>query len=746
MPQGKVERFTLTGITCAGCVNTIHSAIQGLAAVDKVEVNFAQRTAQVTGDIDPHQVISAVQQAGYGAELIEDEASSFEQQTLRAQKEYQQKIRYSIVGLALGVPLMLYGFAGGDMSIHGGHSQLIWGIVGLLTLWVMYHSGAHFYRGTLASFRRREANMDTLIGLGTAAAWLYSMLVVLAPQWLPDNARHLYFEASAMILGLINFGQALEIRARGRTSNAIRRLLDLSPKRAVVLREGKEQEVLVETIQVGEQIRARAGEKIAVDGRIVEGVSRIDESMLTGEPKPVKHGVGDTVSAGTINGAGSILYQAEHVGADTMLSQIISMVNKAQNTKPPIARLADKVSAIFVPSVMIVAVLTALAWFNFGPEPQFVYVLVASTSVLIIACPCALGLATPISTMIGIGKAAEYGGLIKNGEALQVATKLNILVFDKTGTITEGKPQVSEVRLFNGIDQQRFNQLVASAERGSEHPLARAIIEYAEYIPALASADFINKAGLGISARVDGQTVVVGNEKWMLANGLTLDLLTAKQRHAAGVVSKVFCAINGELAGLYLIKDKVKADSVEAIRRFQAQGIKVVMLTGDSAESAQAVANEVGIKDYQAELLPQDKLNVIKQLQQGGAVVGMVGDGINDAPALAQADIGFAIGSGTDVAIESADITLLRGSLLSVDEVLGVAKATISNIKQNLFGAFAYNTLGIPIAAGVLFPVFGWLLSPIVAGAAMSLSSVTVVSNANRLRWYRSQSNKEGSL
>jgi Cu+-exporting ATPase len=599
----------------------------------------------------------------------------------------------------------------------------------------------------MKAFLNRNANMDTLIALGTGTAWLYSMVVVLAPGILPESARHLYFEATAMIIGLINLGQALELKARGRTSQAIRRLLDLRVKTALVIRDGQELTLPVEEVVAGDHIRVRAGEKIPVDGEVTEGQSVVDESMLTGEPIPVEKAAGDTVSAGTVNGQGSIVFEAQKVGSDTVLAQIISMVSNAQNSKPPISHLADKVSAVFVPTVMILSVLTALAWYNFGPQPTLVYMVVAATSVLIIACPCALGLATPISTMIGVGKAAEFGGLIRNGDALQRASELNTIVLDKTGTITQGKPAVTNYRNFTGSDD--VLNVTEALEKGSNHPLAMALTAYAgEHKPAQSStgevSDFASVTGMGVKATVDGMPLLLGNAKLMQEYGIDVQQATELASEWEAQANTVtYLARNNTIEALFGISDPIRDDAKAAIARFHQQGLNVVMLTGDNPNTAAAIAREAGVDEFYAELMPEDKLSWVKQLQSKGKVVGMVGDGINDAPALAQADVGFAIGSGTDVAIESADITLMRGSLHGISDVIAISSAAMKNIKQNLLGAFIYNSLGIPVAAGVLFPLTGWLLSPIIAGAAMSLSSITVVSNANRLRLFTPQSNQK---
>ncbi|WP_233070478.1 heavy metal translocating P-type ATPase [Motilimonas eburnea] len=739
----QIVNLSLIGVTCASCVNTIEKALHALPEVQSgsVSINFANRTASISSIYDANTLIKAIQGAGYDGKEIFDSEVAEQEKEAREAKEYRSKIKQSWIGLGLGIPLMLYGLLGGSMQVNTSSEQLSWLVVGVVTGLILWHSGKHFFTGAWRAFTARNATMDTLIALGTGTAWLYSMLVVLAPEWLPSSGRHLYFEATAMILGLINLGQALELKARGRTSQAIKRLLDLRVKTARVIRNGEEVSLPVEQVIIGDLVRVRAGEKLPVDGVVIEGETSIDEAMLTGEPIPVAKQVGDKVAAGTVNGSGSIVLEAKQVGSETVLAQIINLVSQAQNSKPPISHLADRVSAIFVPSVMIIAILTALAWYNFGPAPSLVYMLVTATAVLIIACPCALGLATPISTMIGVGKAAEFGGLIRHGDALQRASEINVMVLDKTGTITQGKPKVTQ---YHALSQDKpLLDIVTAVEQGANHPLAQALLEYADNAKTKADSvtvtDFTSLTGLGVQASYQGQRVLLGNEQLMAQ--FDIDCREALAKLAQQASTLVFLALGDQVEAIFAINDPIREDAKSAIARFHQQGIEVVMLTGDNAATAEQVAQQTGIDAFHANQLPQDKLEWIKRLQAQGKVVGMVGDGINDAPALAQADVGFAIGGGTDVAIESADITLMRSSLHGISDVIAISSATMTNIKQNLWGAFIYNSLGIPIAAGLLFPFTGWLLSPIIAGAAMSLSSVTVVSNANRLRWFSPKAN-----
>ncbi|WP_282039841.1 heavy metal translocating P-type ATPase [Halomonas alimentaria] len=740
------HRLSIGGMTCASCVKSVQQALERTPGVASATVNFGTHTAQVQGSADEKALIQAVEAVGYGAEPIHDLRQAEAARAERDRREYRRLLRGSAWSLALAVPLMA------SMFIYHPHPEgagrLFWLVIGALTLAVMAFPGRHFFVNAWKNFRHHQANMDTLIAMGTGTAWAYSMAVVAFAPWLPEMARGIYFEASSMIIGLVLLGNALELRARGRTSDALKRLLDLQSRTARVIRDGEEREVEIDAVREGDHIRVRPGERLPVDGEVTEGKSHIDESMLTGEPLPVAKAEGDEVSAGTVNGKGSLVYRATRVGADTRLGRITEQVASAQNSRPPIGALADRVSSIFVPSVMIIAVLTALVWYNLGPEPRVLHMLVTATTVLIIACPCALGLATPISTMIGVGKAAEHGVLVRSGDALQTASKLTTLVVDKTGTLTEGKPSVTEAEILEGEEPQVL-ALVAALERGSEHPLAAALMAHAEEADAEPAdiRNFDSVTGGGVKAETaDGRALLLGNARLLEEAGVDL----ASSREKAGELEEkartvVYLAVDGTLSALFGISDPLRHDTVAAVKRLQADGLKVVMLTGDNEHTASAIAREVGIDDFRAGLLPEDKHAEIERLQGEGEVVGMVGDGINDAPALARADVGFAIGQGTDVAIESAGITLVRGSLHGVAAAIEISRATLTNIKQNLVGAFGYNTLGIPIAAGVLFPITGTLLSPMIAGAAMSLSSITVVSNANRLRLFRPSGEAGGS-
>ncbi len=746
--QAKTQELLIEGAGCASCVGKIEKALQAVAGVERAEMNFAARTVAVTGTAAAESLIQAVENAGYNATVpaAESDEALMDEKEAADLKYYHRLLWEMTIALLLGVPLMIYGLVVGEMTVTTTGERIAWLLVGLLTMEVMFFSGKHFYVGAWKSFWNHSANMDTLIALGTGTAWLYSMAVVTFPEAMPEMARHVYFEATAMIIGLINLGLALELKARGRTSLAIKRLIGLQAKTARVIRDGKEVDIAIGKVLLNDRVRIRPGEKIPVDGRVLEGRTSVDESMLTGEPMPVEKNAGDELVAGTLNKTGSVVINATRVGKDTALARIINMVKRAQNSKPPIGRLADVISGYFVPVVMIIAVLSALAWLNFGPQPALALAMVAATTVLIIACPCALGLATPMSVMVGVGKAAEAGVLIRNGEALQMASKITAMLLDKTGTITLGAPKVTSVHVINAgegaDDEEVILQLAASLEAGSEHPLAAAIVESAkERGLTLTAVDrFTAIAGYGVEGVVEGKSLLFGNEKLMRERAVHVDeAIRVAQNMAADAQTPMYFAVNGQLAAVIAVADPIKEDSIAAIKRLQHNGIRVLMLTGDNRDTAEAVAKKVGITEFFAEVLPEDKSKKVAELQAQGEIVGMTGDGINDAPALALANVGFAIGTGTDVAIESADITLMRGSLHGLADAIAVSKATLRNIKQNLFGAFVYNMAGVPLAAGVLYPFFGILLSPVIAGAAMAFSSVTVVTNANRLRLFKAQ-------
>ena len=732
-------RLSILGMRCAGCIAAVETALQGVEGVSEVNVNFADHSAMVLGSANHAQLKQALKEAGYDAAVMEglEDPSDEEQQE---QARYRDLMQKAAVAGALGIPLMLGAHLDWFPLMGTAEGTGFWTKVAVLTLAVMFYSGGHFFRSAYKLLLVKQANMDTLIALGTGSAWLYSSIVIDYSGQLPSLSNHAYFEASAVILAFINLGSALETRARGKTSAAIRALIGLQPRTARVVRDGQEVDIPIQDVGLGEILRVRPGEKIAVDGVLQEGHSTVDESMLTGESLPVEKQLGSKVAAGTINQNGSFLFTATRIGRDTALAQIIYSVRQAQSSKPELARLADKISAIFVPVVVAISVLTFLIWLVFAPEPALGYAFVTAMTVLVIACPCALGLATPISVMVAVGRAAQMGVLIRKGEALQTAGKLTCLILDKTGTVTTGKPSLAHVAAFADFTEDQVLQHAASLESGSEHPLAAAILAAAE--TKQLKLDKVRKfqavAGHGISGRIADQPWLLGNAALMAENAVDIQAYSEKMAELAQLgQTPMFLAVNNTVAGIVSVADPIKPDSAKAVQVLKNRGVRVLMVTGDNEITAKAIAAQAGITEIRAQVLPQDKAAVVKQLQSQGETVGMVGDGINDAPALAQADVGFAIGTGTDVAIESADVVLLQGSLLKVPETMALSRLTVDNIKQNLLGAFFYNTIGIPVAAGLLYPLFGVLLNPMIAGAAMAMSSVTVVSNANRLRWMK---------
>ena len=652
------------------------------------------------------------------------------------------------IGLAFSIPVVVLEMGGHLTNLHMllGRNLSNWIQFVIATPVVLWAGWPFFVRGW-RSLVTRNLNMFTLIAMGTGVAWIYSVVATLAPGIFPaafrgaEGAVAVYFEAAAVITVLVLLGQMLELRAREHTSGAIRALLDLAPKMAWrVTDDGRDEEVSLDIVAVGDKLRVRPGEKVPVDGVLIEGRSSLDESMVTGESMPVTKEPAAKVIAGTLNQTGGFVMRAEKVGRDTMLARIVQMVAAAQRSRAPIQRLADQVSGWFVPAVIAVAVVAFGVWAAYGPEPSYAYGLVAAVSVLIIACPCALGLATPISIMVGVGRGAQAGVLIKNAEALERMEKVNTLVVDKTGTLTEGKPKVVAVVPTQGFDEREVIRLAASVERSSEHPLARAIVEAAaERKIALANVEnFDSPVGKGVVGVVEKRRVVLGNAKFLAELSISIEALnaTAEQLRQDGATA-IFLAVDGKCLGVIAIADPVKATTLDALRSLIAEGVRVVMLTGDNKTTALSVARHLGITEVEAEILPEQKSAVIERLRREGRVVAMAGDGVNDAPALAAAEVGIAMGTGTDVAIESAGVTLLKGDLTGIVRARRLSAATMSNIRQNLFFAFIYNAAGVPIAAGVLYPTFGILLSPIIAAAAMALSSVSVVGNALRLRSVR---------
>jgi len=737
-------RLSILGMRCAGCVATVEGALAAVDGVTSVSVNFADHSAMVAGHADPELLKQAVKAAGYDAAVMEglEDTSKQEEQELQ---RYHDLMKKAAVAGSFGALLMFAELVGWLPDMGSATGQWFWPEVALITLAILIYSGWHFYSGAVKSLTLGQANMDTLIALGTGSAWLYSCVVIDYYSVLPSLAKHAYFEAAVIILAFINLGTGLETMARGKTSSAIRKLIGLQPRTARVVRNGEEIDIAIDQVGLGETLRIRPGEKIAVDGILLEGHSTVDESMLTGESLPVEKTVGSQVVAGTMNQSGSFLFTVTRIGRDTALAQIINSVRQAQSSKPEIARLVDKISSVFVPAVVALSVLTFLIWYIWGPEPSLGYAFVTSMTVLVIACPCALGLATPISVMVAVGRAAQAGILIRKGEALQTAGKLTCLILDKTGTVTEGKPTVSSIEPMNGYSAEDILKLAASIESGSEHPLAAAILTAAEQkqIKLEKVKQFEAIAGFGVTALFndsngDEQRLYFGNKALMDQKNLKFTRYNNRlEKISALGQTPMLLAVGDKIVGIIAVADPIKKDSAAAVQRLKDLGIRIIMVTGDNQITAHAIAKQAGIVEVRAQVLPQEKAAVVKELQQQGEIVGMVGDGINDAPALAQADVGLAIGTGTDVAIESADVVILQGSLLKVPEVIALSKATVINIKQNLIGAFFYNTISIPVAAGLLYPLFGVLLNPMIAGAAMAMSSLTVVTNANRLRWLK---------
>lgn len=738
----------IKGMRCASCVTKIEKALKATPGVVSASVNPAAETAKVEympGLTDVEGLKDAVESAGYKAGKAPGEEPEDKEQAAR-EREYKTLMWKFWFSIIVGVPVMALSYPAyiglGDLLPRGSAAlRTVWAAMGIATLPVLLWAGNQFFVGAWNAFRHRSADMHTLIAIGVSAAWIYSTVAVIYPEIFPRHElADVFYDVTAVVTALVVLGLALEIKARSRTNEAIKKLMGLQARTARVVRDGVEKDIPVEEVLVGDIVLVRPGEKIPVDGEVSEGSSAVDESMVTGESIPIEKKVGDEVIGATINKTGSFKFRAAKVGKDTMLSQIIRMVQDAQGSKAPIQRVVDHVAGYFVPAVIIIGILAFMVWFTFGPEPRLIYALVVFVSVLIIACPCALGLATPTSLMVGVGKGAESGILIKSGDALETAHKLDAIILDKTGTITAGKPSLTNVVATEGVSEDDLLRYAASVERGSEHPLGEAIVEGAKKrgLALSESGEFNAIPGHGVEALVDGKKVLLGNLKLMTDRKIDLKALKKEAERLAGEgKTPMYVALDNRVAGIVAVADTVKEDSKEAIRTLKRLGLEVVMITGDNEATARAIASQVGIERVMAEVLPEDKAHQVQLLQLEGKKVAMVGDGINDAPALAQADIGMAIGTGTDVAMEASDVTLVKGSLRKVATAIEISKATMRNIRQNLFGAFIYNGLGIPVAAGLLYPFFGVLLSPIIAGAAMAFSSLTVVTNANRLRGWK---------
>ncbi len=723
--------FDITGMTCATCARTIEEALSSLDGVVSASVNLA--TERATVRYDPEMITvaglkKAISDAGYEAVPRGDSLGDTVKEA-RAREDRRLRILL-IFSFLLAVPTFIL-----SMAVPFEMSTNNWILLALATP-VQLVAGWQFYVGAYKAIRNRRANMDVLIALGTSAAYIYSLLVTAAPGVFDGEV---YFDTAALIISIVLLGRYFEARAKGRTSEAIKKLMGLRPSTATVIVDGRELELPIEDVEVGHTVVVRPGEKIPVDGLVIDGASAVDESMLTGESMPVDKKPGDQVSGATINKNGYLKFRATKVGKDTVLSQIIRLVEQAQGSKAPIQRLADSVAAIFVPTVLAVATLAFLGWYLVGGE-SFVFGLTAFISVLVIACPCAVGLATPTAIMVGTGKGAQNGILIKSAEALEKACRVKTIVFDKTGTLTRGKPAVTDIVATDGLSQEEVLRLAAVAEKGSEHPVGQAIVDAANgNLPGLPEPEaFQAFGGRGILAQVDGREVLLGNRALMSENGVETVSHEGKIQELEGSGKTVMImSVDRKMAGLIAVSDTPRQNAPEAIDQLHGMGIETVMLTGDNRRTAEAIARQVGIDKVVAEVLPEDKVKAVLQLRQGGNLVAMVGDGINDAPALAQADVGIALGSGTDIAMESGDIVLVKDDLRDVVAAVKLSRYTIGKVKQNLFWAFFYNSIGIPIAAGILYPFFGFLLNPVIAAAAMGFSSVSVVANSLLMNRYQ---------
>ncbi len=734
----------IDGMTCASCVARVEKALKKVTGVQQANVNLATERAWVQGNtqLQINDLIQAVQKAGYTAKLAEQDQN--EQQGKKASEQQQLK-RDLILSLILALPVFILEM--GSHMIPAFHMWVMeyighqpnWLIQFVLTTLVLIFPGRRFYQKGIPALFRLAPDMNSLVAVGTLAAYSFSLVATFIPEILPQGTVHVYYEAAAVIVSLILLGRYLEAKAKGRTSQAIQHLIGMQAKTARIYRDGQVIEVPVAEVTTDTIVEIRPGERVPVDGEVVEGRSYIDESMITGEPVPVEKHSGDQVVGGTINQNGTLNIRATAIGESSVLAQIIRMVEQAQGSKLPIQMLVDKVTMWFVPMVMLLATLTFIVWFIFGPEPALTFSLVNAVAVLIIACPCAMGLATPTSIMVGTGRGAEMGVLFRKGEALQLLQEVKVVAVDKTGTLTEGRPLLNDFHVQQGFEHKKVLQIVASVEAKSEHPIALAIVQATEQqeINLLPVTAFDSVTGSGIKAEVEGQSVQIGADRYMQQLGLNV---TSFEQEAARLGQEgktpIYVAINHELAAIIAVADPIKETTYAAINALHQLGLKVAMITGDNRHTAQAIAARLHIDQVVAEVLPDGKVEVVRQLQQQYGRVAFVGDGINDAPALAQADVGLAIGTGTDVAIEAAEVILMSGNLQGVPNAIALSKATISNIRQNLFWAFVYNIALIPIAAGVLYPAFGILLSPIFAAGAMALSSVFVLGNALRLKYF----------
>ncbi|MCG7573132.1 heavy metal translocating P-type ATPase [Phaeobacter sp. CNT1-3] len=740
-PPEHTLRLTVTGMSCAACVGRVEQALRGVEGVKQADVNLASETAQIffVAPASEQGLRTILDGAGYPAvdDSVADTPDLSERKTQEAD-DLRQKL---LIAAALALPVFVMEM-GGHLYPPFHHwimrtigTQASWLVQFVLTTLVLIGPGRGFYQKGIPSLLRGAPDMNALVALGTLAAYSYSTVATFLPALLPADVRAVYFESAAVIVVLILLGRTLEARAKGRTGAAIRALIGLRPKTALRVQDGQPVEVAIDDIVTGDTLLARPGERIAVDGVVIEGISHVDESMITGEPLPVAKSGGDSVTGGTVNGTGALQIRATHVGADTMLAQIIRMVEEAQGAKLPIQAMVDRVTMRFVPAVLVVAAMTVLAWLILGPQPVLTHSLVAGVAVLIIACPCAMGLATPTSIMVGTGRAAELGVLFRKGDALEQLQGVRLVAFDKTGTLTKGQPELTDFVTAPGFDRAEVLRFVAAVEQASEHPIAAAIVAAADGDLPIAER-FGAIAGYGVAATVAGRRVMIGADRLMQRRKIDITPFSSEAaRLAATGKTPFYAAIDGELAAMIAVSDPVKSDGAAAIAALHAAGLQTAMITGDNARTAQAIAAQLGIDLVVAEVLPKGKVEALESLRAQYGAVAFVGDGINDAPALAAADLGLAIGTGTDVAIESADLVLMSGDLKGVLAALHLSRRVMGNIRQNLFWAFGYNAALIPVAAGVFYPLFGWQLSPMLAAGAMSLSSVFVLSNALRLRY-----------
>ncbi len=739
VPEAHID-LVVEGMTCASCVGRVERALRAVPGVAEARVNLASERATVTGSATPEALIAAIDRAGYDAR--ERQAAATED-TLTVRRDAEAAVLRHEVMIAGALTLPVFMLEMGSHMIPPVH-HLIMSTIGMQTSWliqfaltalVMGFPGRRFYALGFPALTRGAPDMNSLVAVGTMSAFLYSLVATFAPALLPEGTVNVYYEPAAVIVTLILLGRWLEARAKGRTSAAIQRLIGLQAKTARVRRDGSGTDIPVAEVQPGDVIELRPGERVPVDGEVIEGESYVDEAMITGEPVPVAKSVGAAVVGGTVNQTGALVFRATAVGGDTMLAQIIRMVEQAQGAKLPIQAMVDRVTMWFVPAVITMALLTFAVWFTFGPAPALTYGLVNAVAVLIIACPCAMGLATPTSIMVGTGRGAESGLLFRKGEALQLLKEARVVAFDKTGTLTEGAPRLTDLDLAGGFERDAVLAQVAAVEAKSEHPIARAIVEAAEGLELPAVSGFESVTGFGVRAQAGDARIEIGADRYMTRLGHDVAIFAdTAARLADEGKTPLYAAIDGQLAAIIAVADPIKPETPAAIRALHALGLKVAMVTGDNRRTAHAIARQLGIDDVVAEVLPEGKLDAVRDLKAAHGRLAFVGDGINDAPALAEADVGIAIGTGTDVAIEAADVVLISGSLRGVPGAIALSRATIRNIRQNLFWAFAYNTALIPVAAGVLWPAFGILLSPIFAAGAMALSSVFVLGNALRLR------------